>query len=66
VLQNESTHRLFREQVDELHVSTADDSVVGKLIGEQQEHSQRISAAKSELIHRIGELLEGVVTSAAV
>jgi hypothetical protein len=58
--------RLFREQVDELHVSTADDSAIWKLIGEQQEHSQRISTAKSELIHRIGELLEGVVISAAV
>jgi hypothetical protein len=65
VLKNGSTHCLSREQVDELHVSTADDSVAGKLVGEQQ-HSQRVSAARSNLIHRIGELFEGVVTSAAV
>jgi hypothetical protein len=29
-------------------------------------YPQRISPAKSDLIHRIGELLEGVITSAAV
>lgn len=65
VPKNGSTHRLSREQVDELHVSTADVSVAGKLSGEQQ-YPQRISPAKGDLIHRIGELLEGVITSAAV